>query len=215
MSGKVCVAWRAALLSMMAAVFCVLPAPEARAQASPAAVTVLSAGGGWSSVWDDETHLGRAVAVSLGAGTLRAGHLLLSGTVDTAAHTRDSGYLRTDDTTRAVFARATYFFTRDDARVRPLAGVSVGLLHASGTHITQTFVLNNGMIVRGPDEQRTWHVTRPAYDLHTGARVRLSDRFALRPEARWRSTWGGSTGGEIELPLLSIQTMLHVDVSLR
>lgn len=215
MRGMVCDAWRAAVLAVLAAGFSVWSVPLARAQASPGAVTMLSAGGGWSSVWDDETHLGRAVAVSLGGGTLRGGHLLLTGTFDTAAHTRDSGYLRTDDTTHAGFARATYLFRKDDARVRPVAGVSVGLIHASGTHITQTFVLNNGVIVRGPDEQRTWHVTRPAYDLHTGARVRLSDRFALRPEARWRSTWGGSTGGEIELPLLSIQTMLHLDVSLR
>ena len=138
------------------------------------AVTMLSAGGGWSSVWDDETHLGRAVAVSLGGGTCaaviccspepstRQRTLAIPGT----AHRRPP---------RTPALRAQRISSEGTMRVWPVAGVSVGLIHASGTHITQTFVLNNGVIVvRGPDEQRTWHVTRPAYDLHTGARVRLS-----------------------------------------
>ncbi len=215
MRKKGSIAARAALLLTLTAVSSVLSVPNARAQGAASSLPMLSAGGGWSSVWDDETHLGRAAALSLGGGVLRSGHLLLAGTFDTAAHVRDSGYLRTEDTTRGVFARASYFFGGEQARVRPVVGVSAGVLHAAGTHFTRTYVLSNGVLVNGPTEQASWKVTRPAYDVHAGARVRMSDRLALRPEARWRSTWGGRGGGTVELPLLSIQAMLHLDVSLR
>ena len=89
-------------------------------QATPGAGSPveLSAGGGWGSLWDDETMLGRGVAVRGGFGYLFAERLLVSGDIDWMSHTRDSGYLAAAGDVLGVFARATYLFRADPA-VRP------------------------------------------------------------------------------------------------
>jgi len=206
---------KAMLFVVLAVAVNICTAPDAAAQNTAPTTAQLSGGVGWTELWDDETQLGRGTMVTLGAGMLLSRRLLVEGSFDAASHIRDSGYLRVEGTTQAVFARATYLFGADDARIRPTAGASLGVLHGSGALIARSVVFDGSVPVQGPDERRPWSITRPAFDVHGGARVQLTNRVALRPEARWRATWGTAASAAIEPPLINLQAMLHIDVGLR
>ena len=73
----------------------------------------------------------------------------------------------------------------------------------------------DGRPVEGPTEVAPWKLTRPAFDLHAGVRIRATDRVAIRPEVGWRGTSGGMRPDTLEPPLLHLRTMVNVDVRLR
>lgn len=187
----------------------------AGAQTRTSAPTEVSVGAGWGALWDDETNLGRGAPLSGGVGRVIGGRLRLGGDVDWTSHVRDSGYLRAEGNLVGLFARASYLFGGRDAAVRPLGGGGVGWLRSSGTLVTSSLVLGpTGMPVDGPQLRQPWSATRPALELHGGVRVRLTDRVTLRPEGRWRATFGRAASSSIELPLIGIQGLVHVDVGL-
>ena len=174
---------------------------------------VVSAGSGWGGLWDDETNLGRGAPVAGGVAAVLGGKLRIGADVDWTSHVRDSGYLRTEGTLVGTFARATYLFGASDSALRPLVGAGLGVLHSTGTLITSSFVAGpNGLPTPGPEVRQPWSLTHKAYELHGGMQVRLNDRLALRPEGRWRATFGSAAASSIEPPLIGIQTVVHLDI---
>jgi len=188
-------------------------AMTAEAQSGGRVPLEASIGAGAGALWDDETNLGRGVTAAGGVAALLGGRVRLGVDVDWTSHIRDSGYLRAEGDLVGLFARASYMFRAADAAVRPVLGGSVGLLHSSGVLITPGGVFgppgSPGSVL---EERRPWRLTRPAFDLHGGARLRLSDRLSLRPEGRWRATLGSARSPSIEPPLINIQGLVHLDM---
>ncbi|MGE3507524.1 MAG: hypothetical protein AB7N65_01400 [Vicinamibacterales bacterium] len=188
-------------------------AMTAEAQSGRRVPLEASVGAGAGALWDDETNLGRGVTTAGGVAALLGGKVRLGVDVDWTSHVRDSGYLRAEGDLVGLFVRASYLMRARDAAVRPVLGGSVGLLHSSGVLITPATVFGPG----GPlgsvsEERRPWALTRPAFDLHGGVRLRLSDRLSLRPEGRWRATFGSAQSPSIEPPLINIQGLVHLDI---
>lgn len=190
-------------------------AATAEAQHSAARHADLSLGSGWGALWDDETNLGRGAPVAGGVSVTFGQRLRVGADVDWTKHVRDSGYLRADGDLVGVFARATLLFGDQASPVRPMFGAGVGALRSTGLFTVRTIVAGPaGFPVPGPDEQQSWSLTRAAWDLHTGVRIALRDGIALRPEARWRSTFGSGAAAGLEPPLLGVQAMVHLDIGL-
>jgi opacity protein-like surface antigen len=184
------------------------------AQTPESAGAVVSIGSGWSGLWDDETNLGRGVPFAAGVSTVLAGKLRAAADVDWTSHVRDSGYLRAEGTLLSVFARATYLAGTPQSRARPLIGAGLGVVRSVGDLITSSLVVGSqGLPVRGPTFRQPWSLTRPAFELHGGMAFRVNDRLALRPEGRWRATFGSAASPSIEPPLIGIQTVVHLDIA--
>lgn len=202
-------------VSFVVAMLCAGAASTVHAQTGAGSPLVASVGSGWGRLWDDETNLGAGAPLAGGVAVLHGGKVRAGGDLDWTSHVRDSGYLRTEGTLLGAFARASYLFGTDDSRIRPLVGAGLGVLRSTGTLITRSTLLGqNGLPVAGPEERRPWSLTRPAFDLHAGVQWQLSERFAVRPEARWRATFGSAASPSIEPPLIGIQTMVLLEVGL-
>ncbi len=168
----------------------------------------VSVGSGWGGLWDDETNLGRGAPLAAGVALPVSDHLQLSGDVDWTHHVRNAGYLAAKSDLIASMVRGTFVFGQPRASVRPFAGAGLGVMRSSGT---LTFEPLPSQAV----PSQPWTLTRAAYDLHGGVRVALGDRIALRPEYRWRATFGSRRAGSgIEPPLINLQALVHVDVGL-
>lgn len=175
----------------------------------------LSAGTGIGSLWDDETMLGRGAPVRVSVGT-PVGRWLLAGDLDWLRHTRDAGYLASEGNMIGVFARASYLFRDPSARIRPVLGAGAGVIRSTGELRFSSLVHGlDGRPVPGPTDVSPWRLTRPAFDLHAGVRIRASDRVAVRPEVGWRATSRGARPETLETPLLHLRTMVNVDMRLR
>jgi hypothetical protein len=204
---------RRAIVGRLIAAVLIGAVPPAHAQSAARGVE-LSAGGGWGSLWDDETMLGRGLSLGGGVARTVGDKLRLAADVDWLDHDRDSGYLASEGRMTGVFGRATYLFRAPSARVRPLAGASLGLLHSTGTLTMRSF---NPLIPQAgqePDRVMPWSLTRTAFDIHGGVGVRLNPRVALRPEVRWRATFGSAASTSLEPPLVNIETLVYLDVRL-
>lgn len=200
---------------LLAVVSCVSVASTARAQSNGGISPVVSIGTGWGALWDDETNLGRGAPVTGGVAIVLRDALRVAGDIDWTSHVRDSGYLRAEGTLLGAFTRTSYLFGTAESRIRPSVGAGIGMLRSTGTLIMRSTVFGpNGQPVAGPEERSPWALTRPAFDLHGGVRVQLSEKVALRPEARWRATFGSAASPSIEPPLIGIQTVVLVDVGL-
>ena len=203
---------RAIVGSVIVAVLIGAVAP-AHAQSAARGVE-FSAGGGWGSLWDDETMLGRGLSLGGGIARVVGDKLRLAAEVDWLDHDRDSGYLASEGRMAGVFGRATYLFRGPSARVRPLAGAGLGFLRSTGTLTVRSF---NPLIPQSgqePDRVMPWSLTRTAFDFHGGVGVTLSPRVALRPEVRWRATFGSAPTTSLEPPLVNIQALVYLDVRL-
>lgn len=175
----------------------------------------LSVGSGWGALSDDETNLGRGAPLAGGVAVTLGERLRLGADLDWTRHVRDSGYLRADGDLVGLFGRATWLFGGASSSVRPTLGAGVGVLRSTGIFTGRSIVAGpGGFPVAGPDERRSWSLTRSAWDLHGGVRIGLSDRVALRPEGRWRATFGSAASTSIEPPLLGAQGMMHLDIDL-
>jgi hypothetical protein len=175
----------------------------------------LSAAAGWGSLWDDETALGRGVALRGGVGYLLAERLLLSGEIDWMGHTRDSGYLAAEGDVIGLFARATYLFRAPSSRVRPTLGAGLGVIRSAGVLTFSSYLPGaGGPPVPGPVETSDWAATHPAFDISGGVRIRAADRVWIRPEVSWRATTGTQRAGGLEPPFIQVRTLVNLDVEL-
>ena len=186
---------------------------DAQSASSVAPRVEVTAGAGWGSLWDDETLLGRGVALNGGVGWLLGNRIRLSGDVDWLGHSRDAGYLAADGNLISVFGSGSYLFGARSSTVRAVAGAGIGVMHSSGTLTTHSLIPGpNGLPAPGPDTARPWTTTQPAFDLHGGVRIAMHPRAVLGPEMRWRASFGSGGGSSIEPPLLNIQALVNVDL---
>jgi hypothetical protein len=144
------------------------------------------------------------------------GFVLVSGTADWFPHTRDLESLRIRGQVASAFARGTLVFGSARQRVRPLAGVGVGLVHSTGTLSAPPRLPGPPGQPPGALEDTPWSVTHRAYEVHAGLRARLGERLFLHPEFRWRSTTPGRSNiaDGIELPLWSMQGVVSLGLRL-
>lgn len=175
----------------------------------------VTAGVGFNRLWDDETNLGSGVVVAGGVTAGLGEHVDVSATVDRAGHSRSLTYLGVDGAALGVVGRGSYLFGGRTARVTPIMGAGVGVMHSSGTLRTANPVALGvpGVV---PMVETPWSLTRPMWEALAGLRIRSGSRLTVQPELRWRSTWGASdVRNGIEPPLLGVAGLMTIEWKVR
>jgi hypothetical protein len=158
-----------------------------------------------ASLWDDETHLGRGLAVATEA-SMPLGHWVRVGVeAGWFGHDRDSGYLAADGHVLQLMGRGSLLAGPRHWRARPFLGAGLGLARSSGTLTTRD------PFGTPAESNRPWGLTRLAWELHTGVRVAAGDRWVLRPELRAGAIGGASNTRVLETPLLRLQAGVAVE----
>ena len=188
----------------------VLAPTTAHAQAPSPSRISLTTGIAMTSQWDDETHLGRGVLLSLGAGSVVRDRLRVEAEVSIARHHRNLGTLETTGTPVVGTARAAWLFGTSRSRVRPFVSAGVMLTHSRGDWVQTSLVPGpGGAPVVGAREKRTWRVTKPGFETGLGVEIRGRGRMWWRPEVRFSGTTGGGDyrpGADLlELPLIAVR----------
>ena len=150
---------------------------------------------GWARLTDDEGSLGDGTTVGVGIIVPVASNVGFWRSVavqiayDRHDHRRDlesgappgivfsgGGFTGTE---QLVTAKALYFF-REDAAVRPYAGIGVGFLDSERQSEFPTFVLQPGnMVVPGPSEIFRYHTTGAGLGFAAGVEARMTRRLSL------------------------------------
>jgi hypothetical protein len=204
------------LVFVVVATFVAAAAPPAAAQVSAAARgTTVGGSVAFASLWDDETHLGRGLALA-GEVSVPAGrHARVGVEGGWFGHDRDAGYLRAAGSVASLMARASLLVGPRRWRARPLVGVSAGFARSTGTLTTAS--PGSGAIGALPTEpavRRRWTLTRPAWDVHVGVRVAASERLFVRPFLSAGFIGGSGGKGVLEPPLLRLQGGVAVELAL-
>jgi hypothetical protein len=177
------------------------PAHTLAQTAEPARVS-LTTGIALTSQYDDETHLGRGVLLSVGVSSVVAAHLRLEGELSFARHHRDAGTLAVTGTSVTGTARAAWMFGSTTWAARPFVSVGALLVHSQGDW------------VQAAEERRTWRLTKPGVETGIGLEIRGKGRLWWRPEARFSSTTGDSRyqpgRTTLESPILAVRAGLTV-----
>jgi hypothetical protein len=187
----------------------------AYAQAAPPSALSLTTGIALTSQYDDETHLGRGVLLSVGVSSLVSDHLRVEGDLSLARHHRNEGALEITGTPFTATARAAWMFGSRTSSVRPFVSAGVLVMHSRGDWVYTSSVPGpNGAPVVGQVDRRTWQFTKPGFETGLGMEVRGKGRMWWRPEARFSGTTGDSryTPGvsTLETPILAIRAGLTV-----
>lgn len=186
----------------------------AQTGATPRGITV---GGSvaFASLWDDETHLGRGVALA-GDVSVPVGHHTRVGVEGGwFGHDRDAGYLRADGSVTSLMARASLLVGPRRWRARPLAGAAIGVARSVGRITTPSIGGPGSAAPIEPDVRQSWTLTRPAWDVHVGVRIAASDRLAVRPELRVGVVGGTGDRTVLEPPLLQLRGGVAFEWALR
>lgn len=176
----------------------------------------VSGGLGVGQLWDDETMLGRGLDVSGGVSTGLGDHVRVAAEVDWLTHSRTLTYLGVDGHATGALGRMSYVFGAPASPVRPYAGLGVGLMHSTGTLKTPVVVIApNGQptLSTTVKESTDWSLTRSMWDAHAGLRIGAGRGLVLRPELRWRATFGSGASSGIEPPLLGVQGTVSLEWS--
>ena len=202
--------------SFPALLLTLLAAPGlAYAQSAPPPALSLSTGIALTSQYDDETHLGRGVLLSVGVSSLVSDHLRVEGDLSLARHHRDEGALEITGTPVTGTARVAWMFGSRTSRVRPFVSAGVLVMHSRGDWVYSSSLPGpNGAPVVGQVDRRTWQFTKPGFETGLGMEVRGTGRMWWRPEARFSGTTGDSryTPGvsTLETPILAVRAGLTV-----
>lgn len=147
-----------------------------------------------SGAWDDETFLGRGPMVGAGAAVAITRHLSAEGEFGWASQHRDAGYLAADGTPVTATGRLSFAFRGRDAAARPFVSAGASWVRSTG-HFTT------------PSGRIEWQSNARAWEFGAGVAIKTSDRFTIRPEARWTMTGGARsfTPGSLEPPLVIIR----------
>ena len=175
----------------------------------------LTTGIALTSQYDDETHLGRGVVLSLGASSLVVDRLRVEGELSVGRHHRNKGALEITGTPITGTARAAWMFGSRNAAARPFVSVGVLLLHSRGDWVYTTSLPGpNGAPVVGQVDRRTWRYTKPGFETGLGIDLRGTGRMWWRPEVRFSGTTGdsGYTPGvsTLESPIIAVRAGLTV-----
>jgi hypothetical protein len=182
----------------------------AHAQSPPPSHLALTTGIAMTSQWDDETHLGRGVLLSLGVGSVLRDRLRLEAEVSLARHHRNAGTLETTGTPVVGTARAAWLFGSSRSRARPFVSAGVMLTHSRGDWVQTPLVSGpGGAPVVGTVEQREWRFTKPGFETGLGVEIRGRGRMWWRPEVRFSGTTGYDTYqpgvNTLEIPLIAVR----------
>ena len=132
------------------------------AQAAPPAPTLsLTTGVSLTSQWDDVTHLGQGILVSVGVTRPFASRFSWEAELSLARHHRDSGYLEATGTPIVGTGRVAYFFASPARSVRPFVSGGLTLTHHRG-HFVWTHIITGpgGAPIVGPQERKDWRLTK-------------------------------------------------------
>lgn len=188
----------------------------ARAQSTPTAPALsLTAGLSFTSQWDDETHLGRGVLVSVGVTRPFASRFNWEAELSLARHHRDSGYLEATGTPIVGTARAVYFFASPEKSVRPFVSGGLTLTHHRGYFVWRGLIPGPGGVpMEGPEERADWRLTKGGWETALGIEIRRKGRMWWRPEVRMGATQGNRGYAPVvdtlEAPILTIRGGLVV-----
>jgi opacity protein-like surface antigen len=173
----------------------------------------LTAGATWTSIWDDETFLGRGPVIQGGVVVPLGASIAVEAELFGGTHQRDAGYLAADGTPIGVTGRVAYRFGRGRARLRPYVSGGWTGLHSSGTLTIRSILPDDrGFPVQGPATRRDWSVTKAAFELGAGVAFQPRGRVAVRPELRWTMTRSDpSPGTVVELPLMMIRAGITLE----
>jgi hypothetical protein len=187
----------------------------AYAQAATPSRLSLTTGIALTSQYDDETHLGRGLQLSVGASSVVMDHLRIEGELSIARHHRDKGALVVTGTPITGTGRVAWVFGSRTWAVRPFVSGGVMLVHSRGDWAQSHMVPGpGGAPVLGPVDRRTWSLTKPGFETGVGIEIRGKGRTWWRPEARFSGTTGNSnyTPGTstLETPILAVRAGLTV-----
>lgn len=194
---------------LLAAAALLVPATAATAQAQPAPGawhdTTIGVSAAAAGVWDDETHLGRGLALAVDASRPLGGHLRAGVEAGWFGHDRDSGYLAADGKVLHLMGRASLLVGPREWRTRPFVGGGLGVARSTGR-----FTARDPLAL--PVERRTsWTLTRLAWEVHLGIRGAAGARWAIRPEVRAGVIGGTERTTALETPLLRLQGGVAVE----
>lgn len=175
----------------------------------------LTTGISLTSQWDDETHLGRGVLVSVGVTRPFADRFRWEAELSLARHHRDSGYLEATGTPMVGTARVAYLFTSQEKSVRPFVSAGLALTHHRGHFLSKHLVAGpGGFSMDGTEERADWRLTKPGWEAGLGIELRGNGRMWWRPEVRMGATQGNrdyAPGVDtLEAPILTIRGGLVV-----
>lgn len=185
-------AWLAAAwLLASGAAFAQDPAAPARGPAIGASLSL-------ASLWDDETHLGRGLAVAVDASHPLGPHLRVAVETGWFHHARDAGYLAAGGDVLHLAARAALQMGPRTWRTRPFVGAGIGVARSTGSLTTRD------PLALPVELRRSWSLTRPVVELQAGLRTSAS-RWGVRPELRVGFVGGSAEASVLEPPLLRLQ----------
>ncbi len=188
----------------------------ALAQAAPPERTLsLTTGLSVTSQWDDETHLGQGVLVSVGVTRPFASRFSWEAELSLARHHRDSGYLEATGTPVVGTGRVAYFFTSPARSIRPFVSGGVTLTHHRGYFVWKSVIPGpGGFPMEGLEERRDWRLTKGGWETGLGIEIHGKGRMWWRPEVRIGATQGNpdyAPGVDtLEAPILTIRGGLVV-----
>lgn len=182
----------------------------ALAQAPEPSRISLTTGIAMTSQWDDETHLGRGVLLSVGAGSVIKDRLRVEGELSFARHHRNAGTLETTGTPVVGTARAAWLFGSSRSRARVFVSAGAMLTHSRGDWVQTSLVPGpGGPPVVGSVEERSWKFTKPGFETGLGVEIRGKGRMWWRPEVRFSGTTGNNSyqpGADLlETPLIAVR----------
>lgn len=182
----------------------------AHAQESPSSRVSVTTGIAMTSQWDDETHLGRGVLLSVGAGSVIKDRLRVEGELSLARHHRNAGTLETTGTPVVGTARAAWLFGSSQSRARLFVSAGAMLTHSRGDWVQTSLVPGpGGPPVVGTVERRSWKFTKPGFETGLGVEIRGKGRMWWRPEVRFSGTTGNNSyqpGSDVlEIPLIAVR----------
>ncbi len=161
-----------------------------------------------SGAWDDETFLGRGPTAGAGVAWHITQNLSAEGEADWSTNHRNSGYLKVDGNALTAAARLSYAFRRREAAVRPFVSAGVVWRKSTDLFTSEHLVMGpTGAPVPGPIERSTYRTSLAGYEFGTGVEIKASDRFRIRPEARWTFTTSDPSfkPGSLEPPIFVIR----------
>lgn len=192
----------------------VLPS-VARAQASRDGRVALTTGIAYTSQWDDETHLGNGVLLSVGVSTVLRSAIRVEGEIALARHTRDSGYLEAEGTPVVGTVRAAWLIGPSRWQTRPFVSLGGTLTHSRGElRWTEISAGPDGRPVQTGVTVHPWRITEPGFELGAGMEIRGAGRMWWRPEIRIGATRGNRNYqpgvNTLETPILTARAGLTV-----